>query len=875
MANWDILKNAVSNVIKANDNKEITGIILQQTLLSIINNVGANATFAGIAEPSTNPGTPDGPVFWLATEVGTYVNFNRLTVSDEVAILLWSNNSWSKYNTGIITITAVADKIERVELECDDTKIVLKGTTTALTYAQIKALVDDSKKFVTLHYLDMWWMLPAYDDGGAIMFTATDIEGGQPVTTRVIINTEGKLNNYSIIGEDADHKTDDLSKETAQDGHATYPTTHAVNQKNLEQDEKLSELAFNKVDIITGNNIVNPNSLTFGKYFANYKETDYTGSALRCVTPLIEVNDNISFNYPSNVGQSVLVYGEDKNIIREHCVEANESHYVFQEGDKYIRIAFILPNSNSIAFACLGDTLLDVEEYTQYKPLKDEEQRAKAAEKDLKESIDDISVDFIHEQSEDSEERIDFATNDEEVIASVYFGREKIQDMLGESSVVLTDDDEKNPTFAFVDGIPYKIEKKNICDNLVKPSMGMSQTTARGLFSMIPHGAIVTNFSFYPKSASGSDVCTVWELSDDNKKLVKTREFVVQSVGANVQHITELEKKYDKDSFIMFHNESGTGAIGMVRNGIGNDCSITLSSIVNNELDLVANNIIGGNIDKLCLKVEYMYLCEVGHSLLTVGEGEYFENVTKACYAAVYGDTININAGEYESHIQAWGKKINLIGSGRASTILFDDGGDYSNPPIEMNVGCISNLSIKETMKNPTCSESDKTSGGYDRYKMAYCVHIESGTNNDGTGLVIENCYMYNENRPCIGCGLYENYGVKLINSTLHSGMGYVNKVSGGNGLRGALYFHSNTNVTPLEGQYFYTKDSVIECDDTIAATITTFNSNKINITMINNVFWSGVNKKGDNIISHNTEFGVDAIINEISTGNNINIFNK
>ena len=66
MANWSILKNAIASVIKTNGNQKITGQILQNTLNSIVNAVGENATFAGVATPSTNPGTPDGPVFYIA-----------------------------------------------------------------------------------------------------------------------------------------------------------------------------------------------------------------------------------------------------------------------------------------------------------------------------------------------------------------------------------------------------------------------------------------------------------------------------------------------------------------------------------------------------------------------------------------------------------------------------------------------------------------------------------------------------------------------------------------------------------------------------------------------------------------------------------------
>lgn len=75
MADWSDLKAAVAEVIKTNGNQEITGQILQNTLNSIISNVGKDCSFAGIATPTTNPGAPDGNVFYLASEPGTYSNF--------------------------------------------------------------------------------------------------------------------------------------------------------------------------------------------------------------------------------------------------------------------------------------------------------------------------------------------------------------------------------------------------------------------------------------------------------------------------------------------------------------------------------------------------------------------------------------------------------------------------------------------------------------------------------------------------------------------------------------------------------------------------------------------------------------------------------
>ena len=103
MANWTILKAAVAEVIKTNGNQEITGAVLQNALNNIISNVGENASFAGIATPSTNPGTPDGPVFYITSESGTYSNFGGIVNNGECLILKKNEDSWVSIETGIIT----------------------------------------------------------------------------------------------------------------------------------------------------------------------------------------------------------------------------------------------------------------------------------------------------------------------------------------------------------------------------------------------------------------------------------------------------------------------------------------------------------------------------------------------------------------------------------------------------------------------------------------------------------------------------------------------------------------------------------------------------------------------------------------------------
>ena len=97
MAKYQNLINSISSVIRTNGNNEITGQILQDVLKSIVNVVGANPTYGGVAHPADNPGTPEGGVVYIASDEGTYVNFGGLTLaSNELAVLVWNGTSWSK-----------------------------------------------------------------------------------------------------------------------------------------------------------------------------------------------------------------------------------------------------------------------------------------------------------------------------------------------------------------------------------------------------------------------------------------------------------------------------------------------------------------------------------------------------------------------------------------------------------------------------------------------------------------------------------------------------------------------------------------------------------------------------------------------------------
>lgn len=113
MGNYTELKAAIAAVIKTNGNNEITGAIMQNVLNTIVSTVGANRTFVGIANADTNPGLPDGNVFYIAYTAGNYVNFQSmagyLTVKPgELAILYNEKTNWGKFVIGMSSDGVIA-----------------------------------------------------------------------------------------------------------------------------------------------------------------------------------------------------------------------------------------------------------------------------------------------------------------------------------------------------------------------------------------------------------------------------------------------------------------------------------------------------------------------------------------------------------------------------------------------------------------------------------------------------------------------------------------------------------------------------------------------------------------------------------------------
>lgn len=119
MGNYEELKAAVSSVIKTNGNQEITGQVLQNTLTTLISQVGVNATFAGIATPETVPGMPDQNVFYIASKKGIYTNFGGYNLTGSIVIFTNNTGSW------VVREINSASYDDLVQLEAEQVKASL------------------------------------------------------------------------------------------------------------------------------------------------------------------------------------------------------------------------------------------------------------------------------------------------------------------------------------------------------------------------------------------------------------------------------------------------------------------------------------------------------------------------------------------------------------------------------------------------------------------------------------------------------------------------------------------------------------------------------------------------------------------------------
>ena len=141
MSNYNSLKTTIDANIKQNGRQEITGQILNSVLNQMVTTLGTGYQFMGVAMPDTNPGTPDAKVFYIATQSGTYANFNNIVISSgEVAILKY-DTIWDKQVTDIASKTEI---LKFVGLETQKANVYQDGNVLMIAeYIPSKEIIGN------------------------------------------------------------------------------------------------------------------------------------------------------------------------------------------------------------------------------------------------------------------------------------------------------------------------------------------------------------------------------------------------------------------------------------------------------------------------------------------------------------------------------------------------------------------------------------------------------------------------------------------------------------------------------------------------------------------------------------------------------------
>ena len=132
MANYNTLKAAIAAVIKANGQQEITGDLLQEQLLSMVDSLGVGYQIIGVATPATNPGVPDQRIAYIAGP-GEYVNMGGHVIAEGYIGVLYYDTIW---NVGTVQIALANNAVTSSKL-ADGSVTTDKIASDAVTSGKI------------------------------------------------------------------------------------------------------------------------------------------------------------------------------------------------------------------------------------------------------------------------------------------------------------------------------------------------------------------------------------------------------------------------------------------------------------------------------------------------------------------------------------------------------------------------------------------------------------------------------------------------------------------------------------------------------------------------------------------------------------------
>lgn len=212
---YDQIKESIKAVIKENGNYEITGNVLQAVLLSMVDTLGPEYQFLGIATKSTVPVVVEGNSFYITTEVGTYTNFknsgNTTITVNRLGILTSTNGTAWNFTPIFIGVSKGGGEVFN---DYDNNTAV--GNNSHAEGAKTNAKGDNSH---------------AEGNGGTATGTNSHVEGSGTNTEGANSHAEGQLTNASGVNSHAEgQETESVGVNSHAEGfqtHANKNNSHA------------------------------------------------------------------------------------------------------------------------------------------------------------------------------------------------------------------------------------------------------------------------------------------------------------------------------------------------------------------------------------------------------------------------------------------------------------------------------------------------------------------------------------------------------------------------------------------------------------------------------------------------------------------------
>lgn len=231
---YDQIKESIKAVIKENGNYEITGNVLQTVLLSMVDTLGPEYQFLGIATKSTVPVVVEGNSFYITVEVGTYTNFknsgNTAITINQLGILTSTNGTVWNFTPIFIGVSKGKGEVfnDYVNNEATENYSHAEGNVTkASGYSShaegTKGIATGAGSHVE-GYECQAQGTHSHAEGGSTISKGQDshAEGNKTIANGQNSHAEGQLNNASGVNSHAEgQETESIGVNSHSEGYQT------------------------------------------------------------------------------------------------------------------------------------------------------------------------------------------------------------------------------------------------------------------------------------------------------------------------------------------------------------------------------------------------------------------------------------------------------------------------------------------------------------------------------------------------------------------------------------------------------------------------------------------------------------------------------